>query len=111
VQAAAKPVQSIQDIKQQVINSIQDAKSIDELKQILKGLGFLPIPGPEKRQLIDLYQIRFSELRGELKFGERIPEEEKKKRRAPQKAPYAPPSRRLEEYGVREAMRRGYGYA
>lgn len=107
----AKPVQSIQDIKQQVINSIQEAKSMDELKQILKGLGFLPLPESEKRQLIDLYQIRLSELMGGLKFGERIPEEEKKKRRAPQKAPYAPPTRRLEEYGIKEAMRRGYGYA
>ncbi len=104
-------IQTIQDIKQHVINSIQEAKSIDELKQILKGLGFLPLPESEKRQLIDLYQIRLSELIGGLKFGERIPEEEKKKRRAPQKVPYAPPTRRLEEYGVKEAMRRGYGYA
>lgn len=107
----SKPGQSIQNVKQQVINSIHEAKSMDELKQILKGLGFLPLPGSEKRQLIDLYQIRFSELRGELKFGERIPEGEKKKRRAPQKVPYAPPTRRLEEYGIKEAMRRGYGYA
>jgi hypothetical protein len=105
-------IQSIQDIKQQVIQSIQEAKSMVELKQILKGFGFLPLPEPEKRQLIDLYQIRFSELMGELKFGERIIEEEKKKkRRAPQKAPYAPPSRRLEEFGIKEAIIRRYGYA
>ena len=108
---AAKPVQSIQDIKQQVINSIQEAKSMVELKQILKGLGFLPLPESEKRQLIDLYQIRLSELMGGLKFGERIPEEEKKKRRAPQKVAYAPPTRRLEEYGIKEAIRREYGYS
>uniref|UniRef100_A0A6M3XFV3 Putative methyltransferase n=1 Tax=viral metagenome TaxID=1070528 RepID=A0A6M3XFV3_9ZZZZ len=112
VPAAVKPVQSIQDIKQQVIQSIQEAKSMVELKQILKGLGFLPLPEPEKRQLMGLYQNRFSELMGELKFGERIPEEEmRKKRRAPQKAPYAPPSRRLEEYGIKEAIIRRYGYA
>lgn len=111
VPAPSPKIQSIQDIKQQVIQSIQEAKSMDELKQILKGIGFLPLPESEKRQLIDLYQIRFSELRGGLKFGERIPEEEKKKRRAPQKVPYAPPTRRLEEYGIKEAMRRGYGYA
>ncbi len=108
----AKPVQSIQDIKQQVINSMHEAKSMDELRQILRGLGFLPLPDSEKRQLIDLYQVRTSELMGELKFGERITEEEKKKkRRAPQRTPYVPPSRRLEEFGVKEAMRRGYGYA
>ena len=112
VPVAAKPVQSIQDIKQQVINSIQEAKSMVELKQILKGLGFLPLPESEKRQLIDLYQIRLSELMGELKFGERIPAEEKKKRRAPQKVAYVPgTARRLEEFGIKEAMRRGYGYA
>ena len=105
-------IQSIQDVKQQVIQSIREAKSMVELKQILKGFGFLPLPEPEKRQLMDLYQVRFSELMGELKFGERIIEEEKKKkRRAPQKVPYAPPPRRLEEFGIKEAMRRGYGYA
>ena len=105
VPAAVKPVQSIQDIKQQVIQSIQEAKSMVELRQILKGFGFLPLPEPEKRQLMDLYQNRFSELMGELKFGERIIEEEKKKkRRAPQKVTYAPPSRRLEEFGIKESV-------
>lgn len=102
----ASKIQSIQDIKQQVIQSIQMVKSIDELKQVLKGIGFLPLPGPDKRQLIDLYQNRFSELMGELKFGERISDEEKKKRRAPQKVSYAT-SRRLEEFGIKER----YGYA
>ncbi len=106
-------IQTVQDIKQQVIQSIHDAKSMDELKQILKGLGFLPLPEPEKRQLIDLYQNRFSEMMGELKFGERITEEEtRKKRRAPPKVTYAPgTARRLEEFGIKEAMRQGYGYA
>lgn len=108
---AVKPVQSIQDIKQQVIQSIHEAKSLGELKQILKGFGFLPLPESEKRQLIDLYQIRFSELTGELTFGQRITEEEKKKRKAPQKVTYVPgTSRRLEEFGIKEGMRR-YGYA
>jgi hypothetical protein len=109
---AVKPVQSIQDIKQQVIQSIREAKSMGELKQILKGFGFLPLPEPDKRQLLDLYQVRYSELTGELTFGVRITEEEMKKRKAPRKVTYVPgTSRRLEEFGIKERMGRGYGYA
>jgi len=104
-------VQTIQDVKQQVIQSIRDAKDMGELKQILKGFGFLPLPEPDKRQLLDLYQVRLSELTGELTFGVRITEEETKKRKAPRKVTYVPgTSRRLEEFGIRERIR-GYGYA
>lgn len=104
---AAPKVQTIQDVKQQVIQSIREAKDMGELKQILKGFGFLPLPEPDKRQLLDLYQVRFSELT----FGVRITEEETKKRKAPRKVTYIPgTSRRLEEFGIKEGIRR-YGYA
>lgn len=107
----APKVQTIQDVKQQVIQSIHEAKDMGELKQILKGFGFLPLPEPDKRQLLDLYQVRYSQLTGELTFGQRITEEEIKKRKAPRKVTYVPgTSRRLEEFGIKEGIWR-YGYA
>ena len=75
----AKPVQSTQDIKQQLLNSIQAARSIEELQPILKGIGFMPLPELEKRQVMDLYQNRYSLLSDQRSFGERMPVEEKPK--------------------------------
>lgn len=74
---AAKPAQSIQEIKQQVLNSIQAARSVEELQPILKGIGFLPLPEAEKQQLMDAYQKRYSTLLSEIPFGAPIKIEEK----------------------------------
>lgn len=75
----AKPAQSIQEIKQQVISSIQAARTVEELQPILKGIGFLPLPEPEKRQVMDLYQNKYSMLMSERPFGVPVKTEEKPK--------------------------------
>lgn len=75
----AAKVRSIQEIKQQAVQSIQQAKTIDELKEILKNIGFMPLPEAEKRQVMDLYQNKYSILASERPFGERVPVEEKPK--------------------------------
>ncbi|MDD3813255.1 MAG: hypothetical protein PHZ02_01305 [Desulfocapsaceae bacterium] len=127
----APKIQSTQDIKQEVLNNIQTAKTIDDLKQILKDIGFLPLGGLDKRELTDAYLNRFNVLQGEMLFGARIETEEKprllggpsrqeiterearkkaeagKKLKGQQRVTSATStSRRLEEYGVKEAMRR-----
>ena len=76
---AAKPVQSIQEIKQQVMSSIQEARTVEELQPILKGIGFLPLPEPEKRQVMDAYQNKYSMLVSERPFGVPVKGEEKPK--------------------------------
>ncbi len=74
-----KPVQSIQEIKQQVMSSIQAARSVEELQPVLKGIGFLPLPEPEKRQVMDAYQNKYSLLLSERPFGVPVTVEEKAK--------------------------------
>lgn len=76
---AAKPVQSIQEIKQQVLDSIQAARTVEELQPVLKGIGFLPLPEPEKRQVMDAYQNKYSILMSERPFGVPVKGEEKVK--------------------------------
>ncbi len=76
---AAKPVQSIQEVKQQVLDSIQAARTVEELQPVLKGIGFLPLPEPEKRQVMDAYQNKYSILMSERPFGAPVTVEEKPK--------------------------------
>uniref|UniRef100_A0A6M3XIG7 Defence against restriction A C-terminal domain-containing protein n=1 Tax=viral metagenome TaxID=1070528 RepID=A0A6M3XIG7_9ZZZZ len=75
----AKPVQSIQEIKQQVLSNIQAARTVEELQPVLKGIGFLPLPEPEKRQVMDAYQNKYSLLLSERPFGVPVKVEEKPK--------------------------------
>lgn len=75
----AKPAQSIQEVKQQVLDSIQAARSVEELQPVLKGIGFLPLPEPEKRQVMDAYQNRYSILMSERPFGVPVKAEVKPK--------------------------------
>jgi hypothetical protein len=79
VPPAAKPVQSIQEIKQQVLSSIQAARTVEELQPVIKGIGFLPLPEPEKRQVMDAYQNKYSLLLSERPFGVPVTVEEKPK--------------------------------
>lgn len=76
-QPATKPLQSIQEIKQQLFNRIQAAAKIEELQVILKELGFYPLPESEKHQILDAYQNKYSLILSELKFGKPIKIEEK----------------------------------
>ena len=75
----APKIQSTQELTQQLLNSIQAARSVEELQPILKGIGFMPLPETEKRQVMDVYQTRYSTLAGQRPFGERLPVEEKPK--------------------------------
>lgn len=129
VPAPVPKIQSTQDIKQQVLNDIQTAKNIDELKQVLKGIGFLPLGEADKRQLMDAYQNHFTALQGEMLFGVAIKTEsgprllgapsrqeiterearrraeEGKKLKGQQSISSAvSTSRRLEEFGIKESM-------
>jgi len=78
IQPAPK-IQSTQEITQQLLSSIHAARSIEELQPILKGIGFMPLPETEKRQVMDMYQNKYSTLAGQRPFGERLPVEEKPK--------------------------------
>ncbi len=80
VPPAAKPVQTVEEIKRQVVESIQDARTVEELQSILKGIGFLPLPEPDKQQVIRLYQDKFSALMAEKPFGEPVKTGEEKPR-------------------------------
>ncbi len=77
VPPAAKPTHTVQEIKQQVFVSIQAAGTVEELQSILKGIGFLPLPGPEKQQVMDAYQNKYSTLMSERPFGAPVQVEKK----------------------------------
>lgn len=124
----AKPVQSIQEVKQQVLNSIQAARTVEELQPIQKGIGFLPLPEQEKRQVMNAYKNRYSMLMSEKPFGapvkvegekprvlgapspqERFEAEQRKKAvsafRGQQKLTSgASVTRKLSEFGIKERM-------
>ena len=100
VPPAAKPALTIQEIKQQVLGSIQAAGTLEDLQPILKGIGFLPLPEPEKHQLIDAYQNKYSLLLAERPFGAAVKAEEKPKvigAPTPQQIVEAEQRRRAEE--------------
>lgn len=64
-----QPVQTVEEIKRQVVESIQAARTVEELQPILKGIGFLPLQEQDRQQVIRLYQDRFSALMAEKPFG------------------------------------------
>lgn len=64
-----KKVQSPEEIKREIVFSIQDAKTIEELQQIKTQISFSPLPESEKRQITEQYQRRYSAITGEIPFG------------------------------------------
>jgi hypothetical protein len=128
-----KKAQSPEEIKREIVFSIQDARTIEELKQIKTQIPFLPLPESEKRQITEQYQRRYSAITGEIPFGvqikaetevkprvmgaqtpqQRYEEEQRRKAAAEkrtrgQKTLTSAGSRRLSEFGIGERAQRYY---
>lgn len=59
-----KPIQSRQDMKQQALDSIQAARTEDELHSLLKTIAPLPLTEVDKRQILDAFVQKVAMLRG-----------------------------------------------
>ncbi|MDP2753892.1 MAG: hypothetical protein Q8P40_05825, partial [Nitrospirota bacterium] len=60
-----KPIETIQETKQKLLQRIQSAGTVIELQAVLKDIGAANLPEHEKQQLLDMYQNRFSMLKSE----------------------------------------------
>ncbi len=58
-----KPVETIQETKQKLLQRIQSAHNNMVLQPVLNEIGTANLPSSEKRQLLDIYQYRFSILK------------------------------------------------
>ena len=102
----SKPVQSAEDVKQQAIASIQDARTVEELQPILKGIGFLPITEQDKQEILRLYSDRYSMLMSERPFGMPVKTEEEK----PRVIGAPTPQQRFEEEQRKKAADKGTAF-
>lgn len=61
--AAAPPIQSREELLRQVLNSIQAARSEDELMIVLKSTTTMPLTEEDRRQILDAFMPKVAMLR------------------------------------------------